>query len=345
MKICVLAGGLCPERDVSLSSGCMIANALLSRGHHAALLDLYCGAPDADDFDGFYKKYGKASYEFKVPEHEPDLDAVRRENGGRAGLVGPNVTEICRTADAVFLALHGSAGEDGRLQAMFDMYGVTYTGTGYTGSLLAMDKLVSKELMRFAGILTPDWAVVPADSAAVPESVGLPCVMKPVGCGSSVGVSIIETADQWGAALEYAKKYEDAVFAEKKIAGREFSVGVLAGEALPAIEIIPKYGGFYDYKNKYQPGLMTEVCPADISGELEAQLAGCALAVHGALRLGSYSRIDFILGEDGLIYCLEANTLPGMTPTSLLPQEAAAAGIDFGELCERVVREAAFGRI
>jgi len=321
----------------------MIANALISRGHKAALLELYGGAPDCKNFDEFYAKHGKQSYKYQVPEQEPDLNAIRQEHGGRTNPIGENVLEICRTADTVFLALHGSIGENGQLQAVFDTHGITYTGTGYAGSLLAMDKLVSKELMRYGGILTPDWEVLGPGCETVPAGIGFPCVVKPVGCGSSVGISIVEDQKEWDKALEYAGKYEDGIFVEKKIKGREFSVGVLAGEALPVIEIIPK-SGFFDYKNKYQNGLTDEICPADIGADLESRLREAALAVHKALRLGSYSRIDFMVGGDGKPYCLEANTLPGMTPASLLPKEAAAAGISFSQFCERIAGESVKGK-
>ncbi|MCL2157903.1 MAG: D-alanine--D-alanine ligase, partial [Oscillospiraceae bacterium] len=236
-----------------------------------------------------------------------------------------------------FLALHGDIGENGKLQAIFDAFGILYTGTGYIGSLLAMDKNLSKTLMRSRGILTPDWKILGANTEFEPE---FPCVIKPVSCGSSVGVSIVKNKAQYAAALNYAQKYEKKIMVEEMIPGREFSVGILDGTALPAIEIMPS-DGFYDYKNKYQIGLTREVCPADLPSETAEKLGDIALCVHKTLQLGSYSRVDFILSDKtGELYCLEANTLPGMTPTSLLPQEALAAGLSYVGLCDKIVKMA-----
>ena len=333
MKIVVLAGGLSPERDVSLSSGSKIANSLLKSGHEVLLLDLYEGA----DIDVGYRFGTDSPYSYKVDESEPDLEAVKARNNYRAELVGRNVIEICKSADRVFLGLHGSIGENGKLQALLDIYGIVYTGSDYTGSLLAMDKDIAKRMLVQNGLCTADWILYNFSEMTVETvetNIGYPCVVKPCCCGSSVGVSIVNDRDGLITALDFAKKYEDTVMVEKKVSGREFSVGILNGSALPVIEIIPKLG-FYDYKNKYQVGATTEVTPAELSAELTSRLQNDALNVHKALRLGSYSRIDFIYDEAAdQFVCLEANTLPGMTPTSLLPQEAAAAGISYDQLCE-----------
>ena len=337
MKIAVIAGGLSPERDVSLSSGSLIANALIDYGYKVCLADLYTGV-DAGDFEGLFadKNSGKR-YEYAVPEHEPDLDKLKRESNNGDALIGRNIIELCRYADLVFLGLHGDIGENGKLQAIFDSFGILYTGTGYIGSLLAMDKDLAKIMMLQNDILTPEWVM--ADKLSCENAPFLPCVIKPCGCGSSVGVSLVRTREEYMPALEYARKYEDKIMIEKLIEGREFTVGVLDNQALPVIEIIPKEG-FFDYKNKYQAGATLEVCPADISSELAGKMQEAALKTHEALRLGSYSRIDFILDSRDNIYCLEANTLPGMTPTSLFPQEAAAVGISYGELCDKLVKMA-----
>ena len=329
MKIVVIAGGLSPERDVSLSSGCLIADALIGIGYEACLIDLYTGAE--------ILKSG-TKYNYAVPENEPDLDKLKREANNGESLIGPNVIELCRSADLVFIALHGDIGENGKLQAVFDSFGILYTGTGYTGSLLAMDKDLAKSIMVQHNILTPDWHIIyNADSP--PPDAELPCVVKPCGCGSSVGISIVKTKEDYKAALECAGKYENKIIVEKMIAGREFTVGILGSQALPVIEIIPKEG-FFDYKNKYQPGATLEICPAEIRGETADKMQAIALQVHKALQLYSYSRIDFMVDGAGNIFCLEANTLPGMTPTSLLPTGAAAAGISYGELCDRIIQTA-----
>lgn len=352
MKIVVIAGGLSPERDVSLSSGSLIANALLENGHEVMLADLYMGIELAEGAEPdmlFLSKQDGAEFSYPVPESEPDLEAVKMASGNGGRLIGKNILKVCEAADLVFIALHGAIGENGQLQAVFDTHGIRYTGSGYIGCLLAMDKDLTKKLITREGIRTPDWKVlnIKSQESVQRESVKnaditYPCVVKPVSCGSSVGVTMVENESEMKAALHAAARYEDFVMVEEKIAGREFSVGILDGRALPAIEIIPK-AGFYDYTNKYQSGLTEEICPAELDEKTERAFRDTALKVHRILRLGFYSRVDFILREDGEIFCLEANTLPGMTPTSLLPQEARAAGIGYRELCDQIVRAAAGG--
>ena len=337
MKIIVLAGGLSPEREVSLTSGSLIANALMERGHDVALVDVYVGITGSLVWRG----RGDAAYHATVAETVPDLEAVKASCGGREALIGPGVLEACHEADVVFIALHGAMGENGQLQATLDNFGIKcYTGSGYIGSLLAMDKDITKRMLTLAGVANAPWILFDAahdDAARIKAEIGLPCVVKPCSCGSSVGVSIVENEAELDAALAFARAYEPLVLIEKKIVGREFSIAILDGEALPAVEIIPK-SGFYDYKNKYQGGCTTEICPAPLTADEAARLADAAKRVFAALRLDNYARIDFILDAEGTFWCLEANTLPGMTPMSLMPQEAAAVGIPYGELCERIAQ-------
>lgn len=338
MNIVVLAGGLSPERDVSLVSGSLIANALIENGHKVLLCDVYKGVEFNGSYDSLFTD--KAEFSYKIENTEPDLDAVKAANGGREALIGENVLEICAFADVVFLALHGAMGENGALQATLDNYGITnYTGSGFAGSLLAMDKSLSKKLMTLDNIPNAEWIIFDIDNDSidrVEKTVGYPCVVKPASCGSSVGVSIVENEAELTEALNYAKRYENKIVIEKKINGREFSVAVLDGKALPPIEIIP-INGWYDYKNKYQ-GLTKEVTPAELTEDETKRISELAVKVHNCLGLGDYSRVDFLLDEiSGEFLCLEANTLPGMTPTSLMPQEAQAAGISYNELCEKIV--------
>ena len=331
MKIVVLAGGHSPEHDVSLSSGSLIANALLENGHEVVLLDLYEGLRLTAPLASYFHAPGSgAPFSYRVPEVAAELQPLSAD----ASLIGPGVMELCRFADLVFLSLHGSMGENGQIQAIFDAYGISYTGTGYIGSLLAMDKDLSKQLMASHGVLTPRWSIY---DPAVPSDIPFPCVVKPCSCGSSVGVALAEDAPSLALALGKAGDYDDRLLIEERIVGREFSVGILDGRALPPIEIVVTEG-FYDYRNQYQPGLTKELCPAPISEALCQKLQTLALTVHSALRLGYYSRIDFIVDAGEQPYCLEANTLPGMTPTSLLPQEAAAAGISYTDLCEKIAQ-------
>ncbi len=339
MKIVVLAGGLSPERDVSLSSGSLIANSLSRSGHKVVLLDSFFGADVPCDIEEMFRS--DVEYSYCIPEEAPDLEKLQNEHPENQGaVIGKNVIEICKHADIVFMAMHGAAGENGQIQALFDLYGVKYTGSGYEGSLLSMNKCISKEIMLQYGIPTAPGIFARSDIHTVREIIdevesklGYPCVVKPSSCGSSVGVSIVDKREALEMALRLGMEYGKELVIEKKITGREFSVGVLNGRALLPIEIIPK-AGFYDYKNKYQDNMTIEVCPANITDGEKELMQSLALAAHRALRLGSYSRADFILEEGtGNAYCLEVNTLPGMTPASLLPKEAAAEGISYDELC------------
>jgi D-alanine-D-alanine ligase len=278
-------------------------------------------------------------YSYSVPKSEPDLLKLKEDIKNNDKLIGKNVIEICRFADIVFNALHGDIGENGKLQAVFDVYGIKYTGTGYVGSLLAMDKYISKQLIRNNVILTSDWNRFKGGAVSVSDvadGIGFPCVVKPLGCGSSVGVSIVRDAGELERAVTEANRFEDCFIIEKYIAGRELSVGILDGKTLPPIEIIPNEG-FYNYINKYQIGLTKEICPADLPDDVNESLLRSAEFVHNVLLLGDYSRIDYMLDDANNAYVLEANTLPGMTPTSLLPQMAAAVGISYNDLCEKIV--------
>ncbi len=337
MKIAVLAGGYSPERDVSLTSGSLIANALAEEGHQVCLADVYLGiAPDEIAFT----EEKRAVYQ--VSHRVPDLAALKAESGNGEALIGKGIIELCRAADVVFLALHGAMGENGQLQATLDNYGIKYTGSGYVGSLLAMDKDISKKMFLGAGVNTPPWIYLSAkacDISLVEEKIGYPCVVKPCSCGSSVGISMAENREELTVALAAAACYEDTILVEKKIEGRELTVGILCGAVLPAVEIIPTEG-FYDYRNKYQAGKTVELCPAPIDDGLKAVLAEQTKLAFEALRLSSYARFDYIVDGEGKPWCLEANTLPGMTPTSLLPQMAAAVGIPYGKLCCRIAESA-----
>ena len=336
MNIIVLCGGLSTERDVSLLSGKEAAGALRRLGHNAVLVDMFYGYKGSYNKpeDVFSAEYTEDSV--SINEDAPDLDAVKNSRGGKSRL-GDNVLELCRAADIVFLALHGSDGEDGKIQAMLDLYGVKYTGTGSLGSNLAMNKGVAKQLFRQNGIMTPEGITVNRNDKTY-KNVGFPCVVKPRSGGSSIGTSVVNTQEEYIPALEAAFKYEDNVIVEQYIKGRECDVGVIRGKALPVIEICPK-SGFFDYKNKYQSGMTDEYCPADIPEETAKNLQNAALAVFDALMLEVYGRMDFIVDDGGKIWCLEANTLPGLTPASLMPKEAAAAGIAYDDFCAMIIED------
>ncbi|MCI8682067.1 MAG: D-alanine--D-alanine ligase [Lachnospiraceae bacterium] len=343
MNIVVLAGGLSTERDVSFVTGKNVADALRSRGHKVILLDVFMGYSDKpEDLTGIFERSEQVSAAVTgISQEAPDLDAVRKSRKDQSkSLFGPNVIELCRMADIVFMALHGENGEDGRIQAAFDLYGIQYTGTGYLSSAVAMDKGLSKRLFLANHIPTPKGIAMDKETCRwefAETGLTLPCVVKPCCGGSSIGVSIVRDEKEYQQALKEAFRFEEKVILESYVKGREFSVGVMDFQALPVIEIAP-LEGFYDYKNKYAAGSAVETCPAELPPSIAEKMQRYAEEVARALGLETYARMDFLLDEQEEIYCLEANTLPGMTPVSLLPQEAQAAGMDFPTLCEEIIR-------
>lgn len=341
MNIVVLAGGLSPERDVSLSTGAMVTNALRRKGHNAILADLFLGAENVPDDPADAFLTNGLLPTFSVPEAAPDLEAVRASRkGGFSELIGSGVLELCRAADITFLALHGGIGENGSLQAFFDLAGVKYTGSPSIGCALAMDKAVSKSLFRDEGIDTARWTVVRRGQTLAPDFFPVPCVVKPNCGGSSIGVTIVRDKSALFAAVEEGFRYESELIVEEYVSGMELSAGVLGSgsdlTALPLIEIVPK-NGFYDYQHKYQKGWTDEIVPARISAALTEKVQALAVSAFRALKLDVYARVDFLLTPEGRAVCLEVNTLPGMTPTSLLPQEAEKTGMDYASLCENIV--------
>lgn len=305
MKILVLLGGSSSEREVSLSSGGRVAAALRERGH-------------------------------QVTEADPHPDPFA-------------ILPAAKAADVVWLALHGGTGEDGTIQALLDLAGIKYTGSGVLGSALAMDKDLSKRLFRLAGVNTADWRMLrtgdgtrwrePGYSAETFAALGDRVVVKPSKQGSTVGLSIVDRPGPLADAIEEAFRHDDEVMLEAFVPGRELTVAVLGGVALPVGEIIPKHD-IYDYECKYTAGMADEIFPAQIPDAVRDQMQAQAMRAYAALKLRGCARIDFRLDPKGEMYCLEANTLPGMTGTSLVPQAAQAAGIGFPELCERIALEA-----
>ena len=342
MKIVVLAGGLSTERDVSFKTGEMVTKALRENGHQVILLDVFMGYSDKEeDLTGIFDRAEAVSVKVAaIPETAPDLEKVKAQRKDQSdNFFGPNVIELCRMADIVFMALHGENGEIGKIQAAFDLFGIRYTGTGYLGSALAMNKGMAKQLFLENGIPTPrGTSLKRGEDAAKIETCGIhfPCVVKPCSGGSSIGVSIVHDKAEYEQALKEAFRWENELVIEEYVKGREFSVGVIDFQALPIIEIAP-VEGFYDYKNKYKAGSTVETCPAELSEQITKEMQGYAEKVAEVLGLNTYSRTDFLLDAEDHIFCLEANTLPGMTPTSLLPQEAKVTGVDFNQLCEKLI--------
>ena len=322
-------GGTSAERDVSLASGLRVAEALRSRGHAVTVVDTVRGA--------------LTEGEERAMLAGPVMHALPPESGALARLSSETLSATVRglgthrDAEVVFIGLHGGHGEDGTLQALLDLTGVPYTGSGHLASALAMDKDLSKRLFREAGVRTPEWLMAPASDDDIVSTLGLPVIVKPSKQGSTVGLTLVKKRADLQAAIEEARNYDDEVMIEQFIAGRELTVGVLGDEALPVGEIIPKHE-IYDYECKYTPGMAREEFPAKLSTAEANAAQEQALLAFRALKLSGYARIDFRMTEDGTFYCLEANTLPGMTKLSLIPQAAAAAGITFPELCERIVK-------
>lgn len=344
MKIIVLAGGLSTERDVSLSSSAGICKTLVEKGHEAYLLDVFLGLenPPANLEDVFSLPGHGLEIAKGIRTTEPDIEAIKASRTDKSScFLGPNVIELCRMADITFLGLHGGEGENGKLQATFDLLGIRYTGPDSLGCAVAMDKDFTKQVFLQAGVDTPAGGCLhknDTDKSLARFSLTLPVVVKPCSGGSSIGVYIVHTEKEYEEALNNSFRYEDEILVEPYIKGREFACGIIDGKALPPIEIIPKTG-FFDYANKYQDGASEEVCPADISPEIENKMKELTVKAYRALKLSVYSRADFLLDEKGNLYCLEMNTLPGMTPASLLPKEAGAVGIDYGSLCELIIQK------
>ena len=328
MRITVLLGGTSSERNVSLASGIRIVQALRSKGHDVIALDPAKGLMSAAE--------EKTLSESKVGTEPPSLDALSKVSEGAFLPTLTTMPEI-RDADVIFLALHGGQGEDGTIQALLDMAGAAYTGSGHLSSALAMDKDLSKKLFRSADVRTADWLMTPATVEEIEGILGLPVVVKPSKQGSTVGLSVVKQRRDLEPAIAEALKYDDEVMIEKFIPGRELTVGVLGEIALPVGEIIPKHE-IYDYECKYTAGMAIEEFPAKLAPDAAAFVQQQALEAFKALKLRGYARIDFRLTEGGEFYCLEANTLPGMTELSLIPQGAAAMGISFADLCERIVQ-------
>ncbi|MBP7926346.1 MAG: D-alanine--D-alanine ligase [Desulfobulbus sp.] len=300
LRLALIAGGVSAEREVSLRGAAGVEQAL-----------------------------NRDRYE--VVRYDPATDLAR-------------IAADAANIDAAFILLHGVHGEDGTIQGFLDLLGIPYQGAGVLGSALAMDKNLAKVMYRLAGLPVAPWVMVEPgdlrDSGRIESAVGLPCVVKPVRQGSSIGMSIVRTLDQLPAALELALRHDGEVMVEAFLKGRELTAGVLGNSeltALPLIEIIPdsRYD-FFNYEAKYQPGATREVCPAPVSETVRARAQDYAVRAHRSLQLRGYSRTDMILvGEE--LYLLETNTIPGMTPTSLLPQAAAEAGLPFAALLDRLI--------
>jgi len=325
LKIAVLFGGDSMERDVSIASAAQVVGALRSRGHQVVAYDSGRGRLEAAD--------ERRLFTGKIDSRPPDQKSV---SSLPTVVSAPDLADV----DLVFLAMHGGSGEDGTVQALLDLAGIPYTGSGKLGSALGWDKDVAKRLFVAAGVPTPDWLMAPISSSAAAQWLGFPLIVKPNGQGSTVGLTLVRTPPELDPAIELAGRFDSQVMLERFIDGRELTVGILDGEPLAVGEIIPSTGPIFDYAAKYQPGGAEEIFPAELTAEQTEKIQSLAVRVHRALKLDVYSRVDFRMDSDGRFWCLEVNTLPGLTEASLLPRAAAAVGISFPELCERICRGA-----
>ena len=328
LKIAVLFGGTSAERDVSVASAAQVVDALRRNGHEVLAVETTRGVlPAAQERELLSQGIDRAP----PPDHEGSVGTlpVVVASGG------------LKEVDLVFLALHGGAGEDGTVQGALDLAGIPYTGSGTLGSALAMDKDVAKRLFLAAGVPTPKWLMAPVEPARVVEQLGLPVIVKPNSQGSTVGLTLVREEASLPGALEQAAEFDDEVMVEQYIPGRELTVGILDDEPLAVGEIVPLTGEIFDYTAKYQSDAANEIFPADIPDDVAERVKMLGVQAHRALKLASYSRADFRMDPQGGLWCLEVNTLPGLTAGSLLPQSAGAAGISFEELCERICLAAA----
>jgi D-alanine-D-alanine ligase len=336
VNIVVLAGGTSTERDVSIVTAVNVCESLRRNGHQANVIDVFLGSDMYSDSESFFND--KNNLEFLTEELKGRSAGIKDELEKRAksgrGFFGENVLEFCQAADMVFIGLHGANGEDGKIQATFDLMGIKYTGTGYLSSAIAMSKELTKKVLVTEGVPVPKGISLKKGHKI--EYVPYPCVVKPCCGGSSVGVSIAENENEFREAVEKAFSYEDTILVEEYVKGREFSVAVLDGKALPVIEIEP-LEGFYNYENKYKAGAAKETCPADLSAKLTEKMQHWAEKACEVTGVESYARVDMLLNEEEQIFCLEINTLPGMTSTSLIPQEAAAVGMSYDELTQKII--------
>jgi D-alanine-D-alanine ligase len=327
MRVTVLTGGTSAERDVALASAVQVVAALRACGHDVAVVDTA---------RGYVPESQESTLRGGVGTAPPSIEELQGLERGLL-LSGLGNLPVVRNADVLFLALHGGRGEDGTLQTLLEMIGVPYTGSGRLGSAMAMDKDISKRLFRQAGVPTADWVMAPVTEREVGERLGWPVVVKPSKQGSTVGLTVVKQPQDLEPAIALARRYDDEVMVERFVPGRELTVGVLEGRPLAVGEIIPRHE-IFDYECKYTPGMSEEIFPADLPAHIAAECGRLGLLAHETLKLGGYSRVDFRLTPQGELFCLEVNTLPGMTATSLLPQAARAVGIEFPELCDRICR-------
>lgn len=328
LHIAVLFGGNNSERDVSIASASQVVNALRQRGHSVVAIDTATGVLSEDDEEVLFQQ--------KVRKTQPDQSELAKLHDKQTWV---RLVDTLHPFDLVFIAMHGSSAEDGKLQSLLELSGIRHTGSGALGSALAWHKNVAKEIFVQNGITTAQWVEEPSVSTNLVEQLGLPFIIKPSGEGSTTGLTLVRQKHQIEPALQKAYAF-GGVIAEKFIKGREITVGVLGDKALGVGEINIAPDSTFTYDLKYQQGAVTETFPADLPAKIYNQAQEIALAAHKALKLSGYSRSDFRLDEQGKLWLMEVNSLPGLTSTSLMPQSAAIVGIEFSDLCEEICQKA-----
>ncbi|MGB2696412.1 MAG: D-alanine--D-alanine ligase [Candidatus Zixiibacteriota bacterium] len=337
LKITVLMGGTSAERDVSLASGEAIVQALREAGHQAIAIDTAKGQRFLENQTRFLPQ--------GVKSEPPDIKELQRKS---QELTLKTIESFdLNDIDVIFLALHGGTGEDGTIQALLDLTGKPYTGSGMLASALAMNKSMAKKIFEREGILIPKWLLLDSSnlshvsemSKGIKEKLGFPVVVKPDDQGSTVGFSKVDREEELASAIELAQEFSDKILIEEFVEGRELTVAILDDLPLPVVEIVPEHG-IYDYQCKYTKGKSRYICPADLSEEKTKEIQRIGLKAFKSLGCEDYARVDFRYSSRGTFYCLEVNSLPGMTATSLVPMAAKQAKIDFPELVDRIVKMA-----
>ena len=328
-RIAMLTGGSTPERGVALAGARQVTAALRALGHQVDVFDTCLGFVPLEE---------EKTHCPEGVDREPPTPEELAELHAREDLLALLSTEAFRSVDLVWPLLHGREGEGGRVQSLLEANGQRFVGSDARGSTLAMDKAVTKTLLRAAGIPTASWALWRAGEP-LPSPEAYPCIVKPSRVGSTVGLTLVRESEELESALHQALRFDDEVLVEDFLPGKELTVGVLGDRAL-AVGEIRTLGEVFDFESKYQPGAATEIFPAEIPNGLAERCRDLALQTHICLKLRDLSRVDFRLNAEGEVFCLEANTLPGMTSTSLLPQSAAASGLSFADLCSLLVEMA-----
>ncbi len=333
MNIAVLAGGLSLERNVSFAGGIAVTKALRNLGYNAILIDPALGSNCLIDTNDFI-----------IPEEPPTINELNRFS--TKNIIDAINSEYLENVDLVFIVLHGKYGEDGRIQSLLELRGIPYTGSGVKSSAIAIDKITTKLLFITAGVQSPNWTIVHPDDydnydlfKNIRDDLGESLVIKPINQGSTIGITrvIDGNLDEIRLGIDFASKHSRRILIEQFIRGREITVGILDNEALPIIEIIPE-SGFYDYLHKYKKGKTEYICPADIDEFSTEFIQNNALSAFRVLGCSGFGRVDFRMDYEGNLFCLEVNTIPGFTETSLVPKAAKQIGIEFNELCEKIIQ-------